>query len=315
MAVATAWGGVGEVEEVAGEDGPADAAGGLDLVEAEEDVVPLGEFGEAAEELGARDAVAAGALEGLDDDADDFVFEGGEEVVEDEQDGLEAIAVFGFGFGVVDVGEGDFQVAAEDAVEVLGDDGVVGELGEVEGAEGAAVEGLVEVDEAVDRGFGFAFLGEALVEEVDEVLHHVLDGLGAGIDGVDLELGIAHALGGEGVQEAVVGEALGGEEVGVGDLVVCGDREAPDVVGLVEAGVVVGEELGAVHAGPVEEVLSFERGEVHAFGVGEVDDEGVGVGDDVVAELFEQVGAGGHCGDDLTGNGGGVHGVDDAARG
>ena len=33
---------------------------------------------------------------------------------------------------------------------------------------------------------------ELLMVEVDEIFHHVFDGLRAGIDGVDFEAGIAH---------------------------------------------------------------------------------------------------------------------------
>ncbi len=123
---------MGEIELVDSPEGSALAAGGLDFVEAEGGLVAVGEFAEFAEEAGEGDAMAAGALEGLDNDAGDFVgifF----------QDGLDRNkALFGGGFvfevgsGGVDEGEGDFEVAGDEAVEIAGDDGIVGELGDVE---------------------------------------------------------------------------------------------------------------------------------------------------------------------------------------
>ncbi len=62
-----------EIELIDGPEGPALTAGGLDFVEAERSLVPMGKFAESAEKSWEGDAMAAGALEGLDDDAGDFV--------------------------------------------------------------------------------------------------------------------------------------------------------------------------------------------------------------------------------------------------
>ena len=71
---------------------------------------------------------------------------------------------------------------------------------------------------------------QALVLEHDEVFKHVLDGLRAGIERVDFELFVAHTPRREGVEEFVVFQALRGEKVRVGELVVGGEDEPAGVV-------------------------------------------------------------------------------------
>ncbi len=97
--------------------------------------------------------------------------------------------------------------------------------------------------------------------EVDEIFHHVLDGFGAGIDGVNFQPRVAHGLWGEVVQEAVEIEALGGEEVGVGGFIVGGEDEVFEIVRLAEAGVIVGDEFCAEITGPVEDFAAVDGGE------------------------------------------------------
>ncbi len=106
-------------------------------------------------------------------------------------------------------------------MEVLGDDGVVAELGDVERENGAAVEGLFEVNESADRRL-FAGPPQLLMMKVDEILHHVLDGFGAGVEGVNLQPRIAHGQRSQLVQETVILQTLRRQKIGIGRFIVSG---------------------------------------------------------------------------------------------
>ena len=138
--------------------------------------------------------------------------------------------------------EGDFDVAGDVAAEIFGDDRIVGELRDVEGEDGAAVEGLVEVNESAEAGT-FAGVAEFLVMQIDEILHHVFDGFRAGIDGVDFEAWVAHADGGEFVDQAVIIETFRRKKIGVGGFVVGRDDQFAEIFGFAQARVIVGDEF------------------------------------------------------------------------
>ena len=132
---------------------------------------------------------------------------------------------------------------------------------------------------------------EFLVFENDEVFEHVLDRLRAGVERVDLQRLVAHAHGSQGVEQLVVFEALGGEEVRVSELVVGGEGEAADVVGFGEPGMVVADELAGVVAGPIKKALAVDGRQPHALGGGEVDHERVRLGENQLAQALDHRGA------------------------
>ena len=163
----------------------------------------------------------------------------------------------------------------------------MGDLGDVQGEDSPAVKRLVEVDEASSLRLA-PEVRHLQVMEVDEILHHVLHRFRTRVHRVDLELGIPHALRRDLVQRAVVGHAVGGQEVGIADLVVRGRDESADVVGFGKAGMIVGDPLRSVIARPVEDLLPFRRDQPHAVPTRDIDDERIRLGNDVAAQLIEQ---------------------------
>ena len=211
---------------------------GLHLVEGEIDAVAVGQLRETPEERRQGNPLAARALDRLDDDRDDLLRHQAENALDLVQ-GLSRLDLVLLHATVAVVGrKRQLEIAgAAQAVKVLGRDRI-DRLGHAEGEDGATVERLVEVHEAARS------MAPALrVVQGDKVLHHVFDRLGAAVDGVDLQTVVAHRLRRESVEHAVVGEALWSEEVGIRDLVVRRADEALDVGGLVEAGMVVADEL------------------------------------------------------------------------
>ena len=263
------------------------AAGRLHFVEAPGNVVFLAQQRQLAIEAGQRQPLPARALHRLENDPGDLVAIGFHQGFERPEGPRRQRLVFRFGPSGIGVRERHLQIAGDDAAKILGGDGIVGQGRDVERVDGAPVEGLIEIDEA--RIGGRASLGQLLVVvEIDEIFHHVLDRLGAGIDGIDLDAHALHAFRRQLVQQPVIGQAFRGQEIRIGDLGICGHAQAPEIVRLVHALVVVPDQLRTIQASPVEHAVAIDRNQGQVVGLLQVDGKRKWFGNDVFCQFAQQ---------------------------
>ena len=64
------------------------------------------------------------------------------------------------------------------------------------------------------------------------------------------------------MEQPVIVEALGREEIGIGGFVVGGEDEVAEIFRFAEGGMVVGDQFGAEIPGPVKDLPAVEGGEV-----------------------------------------------------
>ncbi len=100
--------------------------------------------------------------------------------------------------------------------------------------------------------------------QVDQILHHVLDSFRARVHDVHFEGGPLHAARSELIELAVVRNALRCQEVRVGDLVVGRRHQTFDICRFIQPRVIVTDQFGTKIARPVEQLLAFDRDQVHA---------------------------------------------------
>ncbi len=271
-----------QIKKIGHEKGAGLSARRLHLVEAEIGAVVVREPAETLEKLLLRHAMTARALDRLDDDADDLAGVLAQAALDALQRLLAAKAIFRVRVVVVHGRERHLDVAVHDAVKILRDDRAVREIRDVQREDGAAVKRLVKIEKALRPRERLAVL---LLMQGDEVLHHVLDRLGARVHGVDLELVAAHAARRDLVQRAVVGDAFRREEIDVRHLVVGGVAQAAQVIRLEQSRMIVRDPLRGVVAGPVKKPLPVDRRQPHALARREIDDVRIRIGDDVAPQF------------------------------
>ena len=162
---------------------------------------------------------------------------------------------------------------------------VVEHLAEVESQNGAAVERTLEPDQSPRPG-----CRPPVVVQVDQVFDHVLHGLGPRIDSIHFQLRVAHALRCQPVQQSIVVEALGSEEIRVGQLVIRCQRETAQVVRFGQARVVVAEQAGSILPDPIMEPGAIHGRQPHAAAGGEIHRQRPRLGENVAAQLVEHGG-------------------------
>ena len=126
----------------------------------------------------------------------------------------------------------------------------------------------------------------ALVVEVDEILHHILNRL-RGVDGAPSSWDCIPS------QAMRCGNTQGTREWEIGLCHLVGGAHQPlHVLRLVQAGVVVPDQLGGVVARPVEDLLPIDGGQPHPVAPREVHHEGAHIRQDVAVQLRDHRRAG-----------------------
>ncbi len=258
----------------------------LHLVKSQVGIVLVSQFGQSLKETGFGDALAARALYRLDDNADNLIGHLRHCHRNHLQRAVRARPIRGLAFAKVQRGKRQLDIAAgRQAVEVFGGDRIGG-LRDRQREHRAPVKRLIEINKTT-VGDATPVRTALRVELGDQVLEHVLDRLRAGVDGIDFQRWISHRFRREAIQQAVVFQAFRRQEIRVGDLVVGGAHQAFHILRLVQTRMVMGDQLGAEVARPVEQTLPVHGRQPHARALRQVERERVRRRDDVPPQLFQ----------------------------
>ena len=256
-----------QIELVDGEDSSCRASRSLHLVNPQPDIVLFAECGESPKPFRLGNTLTTGSLDWLDDNPNDLLTHLAKNTFNQLQTQAGTGVILGLRGVVIYRRKGDFDISRRcQPMEVLSCNRVQ-RFGDLQSVYRASMKRLIEVQKTASAGTGLlpASVTSRIVSR-DQILQHILNRFCPGVNDIDFAATqLRHRLWEEAIEEPIIRERFRGYKVRIRDFIIRGQSQMRDVLRLLQARVIVTDELRAIVSRPVKDALTVNGCEIHSF--------------------------------------------------